>query len=61
MLFYMLSRCDLEPDVKTKVPMVLDKKTLLITADGGFWLKVRTRKQASSIVSCLLNKETVKA
>jgi len=61
MLFYLLSHCDLELDVKTKVPMVLDKKTFLITADGGFWLKVRTRKQISSIASCLLNEETVKA
>jgi len=60
MLLYLLSRCDLEPDVKTKVPMVLNKKTIIITADG-FWLKIQTRKQPSSIVSCLLNEETVKA
>jgi len=55
MLFYLLSRCDLEPDVKTKVPMILDKKTFLITADGGFWLKLRTREQAIFIASCLSN------
>jgi len=60
-LFYVLSRCDLEPDVKTKVPMVLDKKTLLVTADGGFWLKLRSREHTTSIVSCLLNEQTVKA
>jgi len=50
MLFYLLSRCDLEPDVKTKIPMVLDKKTLVMAADGGFWIKLRTREQATSIV-----------
>jgi len=58
MLFYLLSRCDIEPDVKTKVPMVLDKKTLLISADGGFWMKLRTRKEISHIESCPINDET---
>jgi len=51
MMFYLLSRCDLEPDVKTKVPMILDKKTVLITSDGGFWLKLRLREHTISIAS----------
>jgi len=60
MLFYLLSRCDLEPDVKTKVPMMLDKKTLVMAADGGFWIKLRAREQTISIASCL-DGETMKA
>lgn len=44
MLFYMLWRCDLEPDVKTKIPLVLHKKTFVMMAEGGFWLKFRAKK-----------------
>jgi len=58
-LFYLLSRCDLEPDVKTKVPMVLDTKTILTSSDGGFWLKLRSRETTISIASYLLNEQTV--
>ncbi|KAH0948273.1 hypothetical protein HN011_009863 [Eciton burchellii] len=60
MLFYLLSRCDVEPDVKTKVPIVLDKKTFVMAADGGFWIKLRAREQITPIASCLLNGETIK-
>ncbi|XP_011068236.1 PREDICTED: cytochrome P450 9e2-like, partial [Acromyrmex echinatior] len=44
LLFYLLWRCNLEPDIKTRIPMVLKKQTLLMMADGGFWLKLRVRK-----------------
>ncbi|KYM92452.1 Cytochrome P450 9e2 [Atta colombica] len=44
MLFYLLWRCDLEPDIKTRIPLVFSKKMFLMMADGGFWLKLRTRK-----------------
>jgi len=44
MLFYLLWRCDLEPDIKTRIPLVFNKKMFLMMADGGFWLKLRTRK-----------------
>jgi len=59
MLFYLLWHCDLEPDVKTKIPMVLCKKTLATTADGGFWLKLRERKSKAPVTPCLSNGHTV--
>lgn len=43
MLFYLLWHCDLEPDVKTKNPIVLNKKTFVINPENGFWLKLRVR------------------
>ncbi|XP_014476489.1 PREDICTED: cytochrome P450 9e2 [Dinoponera quadriceps] len=48
MLFYMLWRCDLMPDVKTKVPLVLNKTTLVMLAEGGFWLKLRARDSTAA-------------
>ncbi|EZA47525.1 Cytochrome P450 9e2 [Ooceraea biroi] len=55
MMFYLLWRCDLEPDVKTKLPMVLDKSAFITTAEGGFWLKLRARNPTISIISCSSN------
>ncbi|XP_018365040.1 PREDICTED: cytochrome P450 9e2-like [Trachymyrmex cornetzi] len=49
MLFYLLWRCDLEPDIKTRIPMVFSKKMFLMMADGGFWLKLRTRKSKAHV------------
>lgn len=49
MVFYMLWRCDLELDVKMKIPMVLNKTTFIMMAEGGFWLKLRARKAADSL------------
>lgn len=46
MLFYLLWRCNVEPDVKTKNPIVLNKKTFIMNAEDGFWLKVLTRRSA---------------
>ncbi|XP_011700274.1 PREDICTED: cytochrome P450 9e2-like, partial [Wasmannia auropunctata] len=48
MLFYLLWRCDLEPDVKTRIPMIL-KKTFSMLADGGFWLKLQARKSEAAV------------
>ncbi|XP_012230655.2 cytochrome P450 9e2-like [Linepithema humile] len=48
MLFYMLWHCNLEPDAKTRNPIVLDKKALAMTSENGFWLKVRARKSSVS-------------
>ncbi|XP_012537471.1 cytochrome P450 9e2 [Monomorium pharaonis] len=59
MLFYLLWRCDLEPDVKTRIPMVL-KKALGMTADGGFWLKLRARNSKVPVTQCLSNGHKVK-
>ncbi|XP_011647775.1 cytochrome P450 9e2-like [Pogonomyrmex barbatus] len=44
LLFYLLWHCDLLPDVKTKVPIVISKHSFTTLAEGGFWLKVRARK-----------------
>jgi cytochrome P450 family 9 len=49
MLFYLLWRCDLEPDIKTKNPVVLDKKTMVMMVEGGFWLKLRMRKSSTLV------------
>ncbi|XP_012526853.1 cytochrome P450 9e2-like [Monomorium pharaonis] len=49
MLFYLLWFCDLEPDIKTRIPMVFEKKTFAIKADGGFWLKIRARNSKASV------------
>ncbi|XP_032680814.1 cytochrome P450 9e2-like [Odontomachus brunneus] len=50
MLFYMLWRCDLEPDVKMKIPLVLSKKIPIMMAEGGFWLKLRARRETCSLL-----------
>lgn len=44
MIFYLLWRCDLEPDIKTRIPIVLSKKSFVMTSENGFWLKLRARK-----------------
>jgi cytochrome P450 family 9 len=44
MMFHLLSHCELEPDVKTTIPMVLSKKSFIMAPDKGFWMKLRTRK-----------------
>lgn len=46
MLFHLLWRCDLEPDIKTQIPMIFSKKSYFMTAEGGFWLKVQARKSS---------------
>ncbi|XP_071632065.1 cytochrome P450 9e2-like [Temnothorax longispinosus] len=48
MLVYLLSRCDLEPDVKTRIPMVLAKSAVMMP-DNGFWLKLRARESKTRI------------
>ncbi|XP_072747767.1 cytochrome P450 9e2-like [Anoplolepis gracilipes] len=55
MLFYLLWRCDLEPDAKTKNPIILNKKSLVTIAEGGVWLKLRTRKSEDPVAQCLSN------
>ncbi|XP_011700273.1 PREDICTED: cytochrome P450 9e2-like [Wasmannia auropunctata] len=52
MLFYLLWRCDLEPDVKTTIPMVFTKKTFSMTPEEGFWLKFRARKSKAPVTQC---------
>ncbi|XP_050451602.1 cytochrome P450 9e2-like [Cataglyphis hispanica] len=58
MLFYLLWRCDLEPDTdKTKIPIVLSKKVFVMQPEDGFWLKLRMRKLKAPVTS--LSKESV--
>ncbi|XP_011175447.1 cytochrome P450 9e2 [Solenopsis invicta] len=54
MLFYLLWKCDLEPDVKTKIPLMISKTSFTITAEEGFWLKLRARNSKAPVV-CLSN------
>lgn len=49
MLFYLVWRCDIEPDVKTKNPIVMNKKTFVITPENGFWLKLRARDSKTPV------------
>jgi len=55
MLFYLLWRCDLEPDVKTRIPMVYSKKIPGPLPDNGFWLKLRARDSKTSVPQYLSN------
>ncbi|XP_076625105.1 cytochrome P450 9e2-like [Colletes latitarsis] len=43
-LFYLLSRCDVELCAETTHPIRLSKKTVLLDAENGFWLKMKARK-----------------
>jgi len=60
MLFYLLWHCNLEPDTKTKNPIVIDKKSFVMTSENGFWLKVRARKSSISIEKCLSKTKNLK-
>ncbi|XP_012055930.1 PREDICTED: cytochrome P450 9e2-like [Atta cephalotes] len=55
MLFYLLWHCDIELDVKTRIPLTLRKKTLALWPDGDFWLKLRPKKSKIPITPCLSN------
>ncbi|XP_012230654.1 cytochrome P450 9e2-like [Linepithema humile] len=50
MLFHLLWHCDLELDIKTRNPLVFDKKTMVMMVEGGFWLKLRMRKSLIPVV-----------
>ncbi|XP_018395583.1 PREDICTED: cytochrome P450 9e2-like [Cyphomyrmex costatus] len=58
-MFYLLWHCDIEPDVKTRIPMMLSKKTLTLLPDGGFWMKLRARKSKTPVVPCLSNEHKI--
>lgn len=44
--FHLLARCELEKCSKTSVPLRLSKRSFIMTAEDGFWLKVKTRKSS---------------
>ncbi|KYQ60376.1 Cytochrome P450 9e2 [Trachymyrmex zeteki] len=54
-LFYLLWHCDIELDVKTRIPLMLKKKTIALLPDGGFWLKLRPKKSKIPVTPCLSN------
>ncbi|XP_012253053.2 cytochrome P450 9e2-like [Athalia rosae] len=43
-LFYLLAKCDVLPCSKTKPKIRICAKSASLTPEGGFWLKLRTRK-----------------
>ncbi|XP_011175441.1 cytochrome P450 9e2 [Solenopsis invicta] len=51
MVFYLLWHCDLEPDVKTSVPMVFHKRTFALVPKRGFWLKLRARNLKAPVTN----------
>lgn len=55
MLVHLLARCVLKPCKKTVYPMRYSKSTFGILADGGFWLKVQARNDASLVSSNVVN------
>ncbi|XP_076179536.1 cytochrome P450 9e2-like [Ptiloglossa arizonensis] len=48
-IFYLLLRCDVEPCSKTQHPIRFSKKTFVLSADNGFWLSFKARKEASAL------------
>ncbi|XP_071558454.1 cytochrome P450 9e2-like [Temnothorax nylanderi] len=49
LMFYLLWRCDIEPDVKTRNPMVFTKKSFIMMPDVDFWLKLRARQSKTPV------------
>ncbi|CAL1686496.1 unnamed protein product [Lasius platythorax] len=47
MIFNLLARCVLKPCVKTTYPMRLSRGSFTPLAEGGFWLKIQARNDAS--------------
>ena len=43
-LFHLLSRCNLKPCSKTRVPIKLNPKSIISLPEGGFWLKLEARE-----------------
>nr|XP_012223632.1 PREDICTED: uncharacterized protein LOC105672931 [Linepithema humile] len=46
MIFHLLARCELKPCAKTTHPMRLNKASLTMLAEGGFWLKIEKRSNS---------------
>lgn len=43
-IFHFVARCELERCSKTSVPIQLSAKSFVMTANKGFWVKLKTRK-----------------
>lgn len=50
-IFHLLARCELKSCAKTCHPLRLSKTSFTMMAEGGFWLKIQARKDASSRTS----------
>ncbi|XP_043666188.1 cytochrome P450 9e2-like [Vespula pensylvanica] len=46
--FHLLARCELEICSKTSIPIKFSKKSMVMTAENGFWLKINARKSTLS-------------
>ncbi|XP_003703411.2 cytochrome P450 9e2 [Megachile rotundata] len=47
LIFYLLWRCDVEPCVKTQIPMKYRKSNFSLLPESGFWLNFRAKNEAS--------------
>ncbi|KAI4500000.1 hypothetical protein M0802_004870 [Mischocyttarus mexicanus] len=45
--FHFLARCELKLCPKTPIPMRYSKKSMVMTAENGFWLKIMARKETT--------------
>ncbi|XP_078034043.1 uncharacterized protein LOC144468453 [Augochlora pura] len=50
LLFNLFSRCNLKPNARTTIPMVLSRDTFQMTAKDGFWFDVEPRKTAVPVL-----------
>ncbi|KMQ91030.1 cytochrome p450 9e2 [Lasius niger] len=51
LLFHLLARCELKPCAKTTLPLRFSKKSLLMTAENGFWLNIQRRSDMRSVLA----------
>ncbi|XP_014599468.1 PREDICTED: cytochrome P450 9e2-like [Polistes canadensis] len=42
--FYFVANCEFKISSKTQIPMKYSKKSMVMTAENGLWLKIQTRK-----------------
>lgn len=47
LMFYLLSRCDIEPCPKTQIPTKYDARRFVLMFEKGFWLNFRARNRES--------------
>lgn len=50
LLFQIFSRCNLKPNAKTPIPMVLSRKGFQMNAKDGFWFDIEPRKKAAPVL-----------
>lgn len=55
--FHLLARCELKICSKTSVPIKFSKKSMIMTAENGFWLKINARKSTVQLTETITNGE----